>query len=460
MDRMQRKQWKIALVLSLLVVLLAACGSSNSNTGTSGTGASNSESQTTAPTASGDGDKPKPVEITVSWWGGEPRHKLYNEILDNFEKKYPHITVLREFNNDINQYYDKLTTQIAGNNAPDAIILQESRFPIFAERDALLPLDDLIATGALDLSKHDPNVVDSGKLNGVQYAVAQGNIAMGTIYNESMLARYGIDPIPLSWTWDDFKSMAQTFRTEAIADGQKELWLSEDFGGWAGTFHLWLRQQGKTFFTDEGQLGFDEADMKTWFSMWDDLRTGDLVPTPILMAEMGHYKTQEVSLMVAKKVAMYFTASNQLQIFQGFLGDDMMSLTRVPQLAGGQDSEFLVGAYFTIFSKSKHPEEAALLISYFGNDPEAIDLFMMQQGPLPNKEMQKRIEPQLTESDKKVVNFVEEASKYASLNVLPPVYQPDVHTLFKSNYEAVSFAKKNIDKAVSDFFLEADRLIK
>lgn len=453
---MKRHYWKIALTISLVLVLLTACGGNNNAGNDKGT-----ESAVTTPTTEKVEDaKQEPVEITVSWWGGDPRHKLYNEILDNFEKKHPYITVLREFNNDINQYYDKLTTQIAGNNAPDAIILQESRFPIFAERDALLPLDDLVASGVLDLSKHDPNVVDSGKLDGVQYAVAQGNIALGTIYNESLLGKYGIDPVPLNWTWDNFKDMSQKFREAALADGQKELWLSEDFGGWAGTFHPWLRQNGKSFFTDDGKIGFDEADMKAWFTMWDDLRKKDLVPTPILMVEMGHYKTQEVSLMVANKVAMYFTASNQLQIFQGFLKDDVMSLSRIPQIEGGQDSEYLVGAYFTIYSKSKNPKEAAMVIDYFGNDPEAIDLFMMQQGPLPNKEMQAHIDPLLTESDKKVVSYVTEASKYASPNVLPPVYQPDVFTLFKSNYEAVSFDKKSIDEAVSDFFSEAARLIK
>lgn len=458
MAQLRRNHWKVSLLLVLTLALLAACGGNNTKTGgTDGNG--NASGGQTSPSTPSNAEQEQ-VQITVSWWGGEPRHKLYNEIIDNFEKKYPHIKVLREFNNDINQYYDKLNTQVAGNNAPDAIILQESRFPIYAKRGALLPLEDLIASGVLDVSKHEPNVVDSGKVDGVQYAIAQGNIAMGTIYNESLVKQYGLDTIPMNWTWDDFREMSRTFRESAKAAGQKELWLAEDFGGWSAVFHIWLRQNGKTFFTDEGRLGFGQEDMKTWYTMWDEMRRADLVPTPILMAESGHYKTQEVSLMVAKKVAMYFTAVNQLQIFQGFLTDDVMSLTRIPQTPGGTDGEYLVGAYFTIFSKSKHPKEAAMLINYFENDPEAIDLFMMQQGPLPNKEMQARIEPRLTESDKKVVNYVSEVSKIAKPNVLPPVYQPEVFDLFKSNYEAVSFDKKSIDQAVSDFFTEVERIIK
>src|SRR5690606_34651327 len=110
---MKVKKLVLLLTVLLLTASLIACSNGNTNNAQdSGSKAApgNSSSNTS--------DKvQEPVELRIAWWGGDARHQMYNAILDNFEKEYPHITVLREFT-DWGPYWEKLATQTAGGNAP------------------------------------------------------------------------------------------------------------------------------------------------------------------------------------------------------------------------------------------------------------------------------------------------------------------------------------------------------
>jgi len=46
----------------------------------------------------------------------------------------------------------------------------------------------------------------------------------------------------------------------------------EDGGRNEPLLEVWLTQRGKSLYTPEGKVGYDEKDMSEWFAFWSDLR--------------------------------------------------------------------------------------------------------------------------------------------------------------------------------------------
>jgi multiple sugar transport system substrate-binding protein len=112
-------RWRALTVGAVAMTLLAtACGGGEGSSG-------------------GDG-----VEITFSSWiGQEPTIK---KMAEEFHKENPDITI--KFQNvPAEESAQKLTTQIAGGNPPDAAFVDASTVAGFASRGALVNLDDRIS---------------------------------------------------------------------------------------------------------------------------------------------------------------------------------------------------------------------------------------------------------------------------------------------------------------------------
>ncbi|OYW75557.1 MAG: hypothetical protein B7Z26_10995, partial [Asticcacaulis sp. 32-58-5] len=60
------------------------------------------------------------ITLRMSWWGGASAHKATLNALQRFEKRHPHIRVRGEYTG-FTGHLERLTTQIAGNTAPDVM---------------------------------------------------------------------------------------------------------------------------------------------------------------------------------------------------------------------------------------------------------------------------------------------------------------------------------------------------
>jgi multiple sugar transport system substrate-binding protein len=93
---------------------LAACGSSAATT----TGAAASQG---------------PVKIRFAWWGNEVRNKMTNQVIADYMKLNPNVTITPE-PGEWSGYWDKLSTQYAGKDAPDIIQMDEQYLRDFGKR--------------------------------------------------------------------------------------------------------------------------------------------------------------------------------------------------------------------------------------------------------------------------------------------------------------------------------------
>jgi multiple sugar transport system substrate-binding protein len=455
---MKLRKTVVMMLCFILFIVLTACNSSgsnnanqagNTNQSTDGDNSSNNSSSGEGQNNAADQES---VELRVSWWGGDSRHAKWNEMLDKFEEEYPHITVKREFT-DYNAYWDKLATQAAGGNAPDVIMQVMHKFAEYADRGQLMELDELIDSGKIDLSDWSQPIIESGKLNGKTYMVSYGNTSSAILYNATLFENAGVEPPAMHWTWDDFISKANEIQSK-LPEGT---WATEDLGGYDTFYVNYLLSKEKVgFYTEEGQLAFDKQDMIDYLSMWDDMRSAGVTPPPSVQAEFPSERPEQ-TMLAQGKVSMFVRPLNQLPAFQNGT-EDHLKLAMVPSDArSGHD---LGGAYVSLYSKTKHPEEALLLLNFFISDTDAADVMTMEYGPMGSSAMNDYISQSLTPAEQEGISFMQEISDFINVPTHPPAGANEITQQVNLANEAVAFGQKSIEQAVNDFFSEVEKILK
>ncbi|HER2209499.1 TPA: extracellular solute-binding protein, partial [Streptococcus pyogenes] len=157
--------------LSLLMFATACSG------GSSAPSASTNEGE--------EGDTSGKIELRMTWWGSQTRHDLTTKVIKLFEEKHPGITIKPEYSG-WDGYFDKLTTQVAGSNAPDIIQMDYAFLTDFARRGALLDLTPYAESKELRTEDHDKSMLKAGSIDDKLYAITLGVNAPGVIYDATV----------------------------------------------------------------------------------------------------------------------------------------------------------------------------------------------------------------------------------------------------------------------------------
>ncbi|OAE02901.1 extracellular solute-binding protein [Arthrobacter sp. OY3WO11] len=397
-----------------------------------------------SPEAESDG----PVTLRFSWWGSDVRHKMTEKLIEAFEAENPNINVEGEYG-DWSGYWDKLATQVASQDAPDIIQMDAAYLGEYSERGALLELKDV------DLSKFDQPVADSGKVDGKQYAVTSGVNAMVVMANPALVSASGVAlPDDKTWTWDDLDSTAAEITK---ASGEKVFGTGQVNSDAAA--NLWFRQHGKSLFTTDGKLGFDESDLAEWYGYQAKMRDSKAVPPASVITEDATASIDQQGLSTGK-FAMNMYWSNQLGALSKASGQDL-EIRRPPSLDGkAADAQqfYKSSMFWSASSRTKHPAEAQKFIDFVTNNATAGEIGLADRGIPANSEIRAAVASMLTPADAKTAKFIDEiSSELGEAAPVPPAggsaavealtrYSLEVHFSRLSPQDA---AKKAMDEAQS-----------
>ncbi|WP_426764100.1 ABC transporter substrate-binding protein [Pseudarthrobacter sp. 1G09] len=414
---------KAAAVTAVLALTLTSCGGS--------------------PQAS-DG----PVTLRFSWWGSDTRHKMTEKLIEAFEAENPNIKVKGEYG-DWSGYWDKLATQVASQDAPDIIQMDAAYLGEYSGRGALLELKDV------DLSKFDQPVADSGKVEGKQYAVTSGVNAMVVMANPALVSASGVAlPDDKTWTWDQLDSTAAAITQ---ASGGKVYGTGQVNSDAAA--NLWFRQHGKSLFTGDGKLGFDESDLAEWYEYQAKMRDSKAVPPASVITEDATASIDQQGLSTGK-FAMNMYWSNQLGALSKASGQDL-EIRRPPSVDGkAADAQqfYKSSMFWSASSRTKHPAEAQKFIDFVTNNAKAGEIGLADRGIPANSDIRAAVVSKLTPADAKTAKFIDEiSSELGGAVPVPPAggsaavealtrYSLEVHFNRLSPQEA---AKKALDEAKS-----------
>ncbi len=317
-----------------------------------------------------------PVELVYRLWD-EQQEVGYKSVFAAFTAENPGITVRMEVL-PWDQYWTKLTTELASGKAPDVFWLTVENFPDLASKGVLAPLDDLLKGAKLDLASYHPNVVQSYKFEDKQLGVPKDLGVVGLLYNKNLVAKAGITmPKELTWAPDG----SGTFLDVA----QK---LTVDKAG-----------------LKAGQSGFDAGAIKQWgFCSWNHSQTqwlnwiasngGKAMDAPYGTFEFAGAKSvealqwardlvfkwhvspdgtrtnpptgQATEMFYRGEVAM-FPANNALLPFA--LPEVKFPIGVAAMPAGPSGRTVVInGLAEVMFAKTKHPEEAGKLITFLGSE--------------------------------------------------------------------------------------------
>ncbi|KQX44661.1 ABC transporter substrate-binding protein [Paenibacillus sp. Root444D2] len=445
------KKGTLSLVSLLLVTGLAACSSGgNQSAQTSGTA-----SPAVTATAEKAADSEKKVELRMTWWGSQTRHDLTIKALKVFEQKHPNITIKPEYSG-FDGYFDKLSTQVAGANAPDVIQMDYAFIADYAKRGSLLDLSPY-SSKELKTDDLDKSMISAGTIDNKLYAITMGVNAPGVVYNASVFKELGITEPQESWTWKDFQDIS----TKISAAKGKGYFGSFDASGTTNIFEIFARQKGVGLFKDS-QMGVTKDMLTEWYAMWAGLRKSNSITTPeITAATTNALETRPISLGTA---AMDFAFSNQVGTFQKVNKNpnDKIKIQVLPHLDGEKKiGEYLKPSMFISgYAKTSHPKEVAMLIDFLTNDPDAYKILGADRGVPINAQIRQQLKSSLTENDQMIFDFIDTVSKHSS-NIDPPYPQgfAEIDKNFTVSGQKVSFGQSSADDTANQFLTNANQVL-
>lgn len=458
---MRMRKWVSAGLASVLLAgLLAACGSAPSGSGGTAPKADSGGAGNAAPEAK----KPEPapggqtIELRYPWWGNVARHEKYNKLMDMFEQQNPGVKVIRE-PGSWDDYWKKLPTQTAGGTPPDILqFTTVGQMPEYADKGAMLPLDDYFSNGTIDVSNFNKNILELGKYKGKTYMITKGLAAQSFMVNVGLLKQKGIDVPKTEYaTWDEFTAYLREMKAKLGKNEQgKDIYPLMDDATDDIFLESWLRLKGKNLFSEDGKsFGFTKADLIEWFNLWQGLKQEGLVPPAEVTAEEGKLDWEQG--MIAKhRIVMDARPGNHLKVMQKAMKDEL-TLVRLPG-GNGKYGELLTGAFLGISAKSKHPDMVAKLINMWMNDLAFNQLYENEHGIVQNEKILK--EMNMDPGDRITAQNMQEVVKTTTPQASRLPGMAGIFDQIKKSYDEINFGKTSVEKAVDTIFAEAERIMK
>ncbi|MHA7289824.1 ABC transporter substrate-binding protein [Arthrobacter sp. MDT3-24] len=382
-----------------------------------------------------------PVELRFSWWGSDKRAQLTQAAIAAFEAENPNIKIKPEYG-DWSGYWDKLATQVAANDAPDIIQMDEKYITEYSTRGALLDLSKY----QIDTSKLDEAALNAGKSEDGLTGIAAGINAATILANPAVFKAAGVElPDDKTWTWEDFGRIS----AELTEKSPKGTYGSAAYGTDEASLGVWLRQNGKSLYTSDGKLGFEPSDIADWWAFLKQLSEKKAVPSASEVVEAEAAALDQSGLATGKN-GLAFWWSNQLPALEKAAGTDLQIL-RFPSTTGkAADAKlwYKASQFWSASSRTKHPVETAKFINFLANNTKAGEALLADRGVYPNSDVRAAIEPKLTPADIKVVKFIDQIKgELGEAPAPPPKGAGAIQEIVKRYTSEVLFNRLSTDEA-------------
>ena len=115
---------------------------------------------TSAPDATPTFDPDEKVSLDLAFWGNDVRADLYNQVIAEFNKQYPNITVNTSFL-AFPEFWEKRQTEAAGGGLPDVMQFDYSYLRQYSENGLLLDLGPYLGN-IIETEPLAQNILDIG----------------------------------------------------------------------------------------------------------------------------------------------------------------------------------------------------------------------------------------------------------------------------------------------------------
>ena len=300
--------------------------------------------------------------LRFATWNTDPASIAINQaIVDKFQEANPGVKVQIELYGD--GFDDKLTAAMGAGDAPDLMYMWN--FPAY--KDALLPLDEMIARDAAEMNLDDipAGLMNISKIDGKTYAMPIGFTTQVVFYNKDMFAAAGTPEPAAGWTWADLRAAAATFRNAET----KTYGYAVDAKPDPFDFEQFLWSNGTRYISDDGKTleGYmNSAEAAEVLDMF-----ADMIKTEEAVALNIGDDTPGSALSKTGKIAMFQSAMwSKTGIDESGINYGVAPLPAF----GDKPVHSVIGASgLSISANAKDPELAWKFVKFFST-PEAVEM--------------------------------------------------------------------------------------
>ncbi|NLP83294.1 carbohydrate ABC transporter substrate-binding protein [Microbacterium sp. CFH 90308] len=391
-------------------------------------------------------DPDEEVTLDFAFWGNDDRATRYDDLIAAFNEEYPNITVNPSFT-DFPSFWEKRQTEAAGGGLPDVFQFSDSYLRQYGESGNLLDLAEV--EEHIDFTTFDESLLGTGALEGTQYSLPTGYSLWANFVNDDLLAQAGVEAPEGGTSFEEFDEwMAEV--TEATGGA---VYGGTDYTQRIQNFELVLRAGGGNLYTDEGELGFTEDELREFWESGDAIREGVTVPQQRLE------ELSPKSGFAAAATASEMSWSNFLGGYLADSGASSISIIAPPTAEdGAKDLYRQAGLQMAIAENTEHPEAAAIFLDFVVNSPEAGEIFGTTLGfPASSSKLEGT---NLEGIDKQVADYIETAAdRIGDAPPVPVVGYGSLEQTFWDLGKSLGLGAISVDDAVTQFFAEADAIL-
>ncbi|MEA9984338.1 ABC transporter substrate-binding protein [Subtercola sp. RTI3] len=160
-------------------------------------------------------------KVALTFWHGytEADGGVLDSIVNDFNASQSNITISTQ-TKTWSVIDDTLLPALSSKNGPDIVAMTSDRLPVYAQKKALVNLDDFYAQDSSNTKALKPEAVNMETVSGKKYGVPSGFVPLSVIYNKTLFAQAGITTFPT--TWDQWVADAKKLTVDSNGDGTPE----------------------------------------------------------------------------------------------------------------------------------------------------------------------------------------------------------------------------------------------
>ena len=252
------------LVSAMVAAAMTGCG--NASAGTEAADNANTTEDSTAGDSSHETASGSPVEVEFWYAGGKTAVGVVQEIVDSFNESQSQYHVSTVTQADYDETYQKLQAGIAGNAAPDLVLLNVDAARSLNDKQLVENLQPMIdADSEFNADDYLSVFYNQGITDdGVVYGLPAYGTTQVMYYNKAAFEEAGINADDIK-TWADLADAAQKIKATGNYEyGWEPMW---------GAYNLIdaAFSNGAKIFSDDGtQVTINTPE---WVEVWESFRT-------------------------------------------------------------------------------------------------------------------------------------------------------------------------------------------
>lgn len=180
------------------------------------------------------------IVVTYGTPGGVVEDEAWKPVFEAFNESHPEIEAryVALGGNYGPQYLQNLQARIAGGNAPDVFYSLEGPMAAFADRNVIVPIDDLVGGADVQLEDFYEAHLQTFRYRDRLWGLPRDGAPTALFYNADLFDAAGVPYPDATWSWETFLQAAQAL-TQRDEGGR-----ARQLGAGRGEWVNWVWQAG------------------------------------------------------------------------------------------------------------------------------------------------------------------------------------------------------------------------